>query len=171
MNKALLVMDAQEDFIGDQRNKEKFDYDDVDDLINNINERISFYEENNYEVIYVTTVFPNNFFYRKFAKYGISGSFGAKIDAKIKIVSENYFEKQTQNAFKNKNLVKFINEKGITHIELVGVDGSCCIAKTAEGARTLNLKVNILRNSVGTAYPHKINKISKRLEQYGIAYI
>ena len=51
MNKALLVMDAQEDFIGDQRNKEKFDYDDVDDLINNINERISFYEENNYEVI------------------------------------------------------------------------------------------------------------------------
>ena len=62
MNKALLVMDAQEDFIGGQRNKEKFDYDDVDDLINNINERISFYEENNYEVIYVTTVFPNNFF-------------------------------------------------------------------------------------------------------------
>lgn len=171
MNTALLVMDAQEDFIGEQRDKEKFDYDDVDDLIKNINERISFYEENNCEVIYVVTVFPNNFFYRKFAKYGISGSFGAKIDPKIKIVSENYFEKQTQNAFKNKNLVKFITEKNISHIELVGVDGSFCIARTAEGARKLNLNVKILKNSVGTAYPHKIDRVSKKLEQYGIVYI
>lgn len=171
MNKALLVMDAQEDFIGEQRNKEKFDYDDVDHLISNINDKISFYEKNNYEVIYIATVFPNKFFYKKFVKYAISGSFGAKIDEKIKIVSENYFEKQCQNAFRNKNLVKFIKEKKITEIELAGVDGSFCVAKTAEGARKLNLKVNILSNCVGTAYPHKINKISKKLKQYGIAYL
>jgi nicotinamidase-related amidase len=38
MRKALLVIDAQEDFIGEQRNKNKFNYEDVDELVKNIND-------------------------------------------------------------------------------------------------------------------------------------
>jgi len=43
MKKALLVIDAQEDFIGEQRNKKKFNYEDVDELIKNINDKIKTY--------------------------------------------------------------------------------------------------------------------------------
>ena len=171
MKKALFVMDAQEDFIGEQRNKEKFDYDDVDHLIRSINERISFYEKNNDPVIYIATVYPNNFFFNKFIKYGISGSMGSKIDRRIKIVSENYFEKQSRNAFINKNLKKFIRDNNIDEIELTGVNASCWVTKTAESARKLKLKVNINRDCVQTAYPNRMDKVLKKLEQCGVAYI
>lgn len=171
MNKALFVMDAQEDFIGEQRNREKFDYDDVDHLILSINERISYYDKNNYPVIYIATVYPNNFFFNKFIKYGIAGSRGSKIDRRIKIVSEYYFEKQNKDAFLNKNLKKFIKDNKIGEIELTGVDASYWVAKTAESARKLNLKVNINKDCVQTAYPNRIDRILKKLEHCGVAYI
>ena len=170
MKTALFVMDAQEDYIGEQRNKEKFDYDD-DHLIRNINERISYYEEHKMPVLYIVTAYPNNFFFKKFIKYGITGSKGSKIDKRIKIVSENYFEKQSKDAFDNKNLIKFIKENNIQKVELAGVDASFCIAKTAESARKYNLKVNILNECVATVYPDKITKISKKLIQNGVIYI
>lgn len=62
MKKALLIIDAQEDFIGEQRNKERFNFEDVDNLINNINKKIIFYQRNKDIVIYIASVLPNNFF-------------------------------------------------------------------------------------------------------------
>lgn len=66
MKKALLIIDAQEDFIGEQRNKERFNFEDVDNLINNINKKIIFYQRNKDIVIYIASVLPNNFFIRSF---------------------------------------------------------------------------------------------------------
>jgi nicotinamidase-related amidase len=171
MKKALLVIDAQEDFIGEQRKKEKFNYEDVDELIKNINDKITSYEKNKDEVIYIANVLPNNFFYKKFFPYGIAGSKGAKFDKRIKIVSENYFEKHVGNAFKNNNLVKFIKENQIDTVELIGVDGIDCVFKTAKGARSIDLKVNILSDSVGTVNPEKFIKLSTKLKTLGVAYI
>lgn len=171
MKKALLVIDAQEDFIGEQRKKEKFNYEDVDELIKNINDKITSYEKNKDEVIYIANVLPNNFFYKKFFPYGIAGSKGAKFDKRIKIVSENYFEKHVGNAFKNNNLVKFIKENQIDTVELIGVDGIGCVFKTAKGARNIDLKVNILSDSVGTVNPEKFIKLSTKLKTLGVAYI
>jgi nicotinamidase-related amidase len=171
MRKALLVIDAQEDFIGEQRNKKKFNYEDVDELINNINDKITTYEKNGQEVIYIANVLPNNFFYKKFFPYGIAGSKGAKFDKRIKIVSENYFEKHIGNAFENDNLVKFIKDNRIEQVELVGVDGTLCVFKTAKGARKIGLMVNILSDSVGAVDSEKFIKISAKLKTLGVAYI
>lgn len=171
MKKALLVIDAQEDFIGDQRNKKKFNYENIDELVTNINENIRRYEKNNDEVIYIAQVLPNNLFYRKFFGFTISGSIGSKIDKRIKIASKNYFEKQFDNAFTNKNLLKFIMDKRINEVELVGVDGSGCVAKIAKGAIKAGLKVSILNDSIATITPEKFTKISIKLKQFGVAYI
>jgi len=171
MKKALLVIDAQEDFIGEQRNKNKFDYEDVDELVKNINDKIRTYEKNKYEVIYIANVLPNNFFNKKIFGYGIAGSEGAKFEKRIKIVSENYFEKQVGNAFKNNNLVKFIKDNAINEVELVGVDGIGCVFKTAKGAIKIGLKVTILSDSVGTVNPEKYIKKSTKLKSFGVAYI
>jgi Amidases related to nicotinamidase len=171
MKKALLVIDAQEDFIGEQRNKKRFNYEDVDELVKNINDKITTYEKNNDEVIYIANVLPNNFFYKKLFPYGIAGSKGAKFDKRIKIVSENYFEKHVGNAFQNNNLVKFIKENRIEIVELVGVDGTQCVFKTAKGARKIGLAVNILSDSVGTVNLEKFIKLSTKLKTLGVAYI
>lgn len=171
MKKALLVIDAQEDFIGEQRNKKKFNYEDTEELVKNINDKISIYKKNKDEVIYIANVLPNNFFYKKFFPYGIAGSKGAKIDKRIKIVSENYFEKHVGNAFKNNNLVKFIKENQIGTVELIGVDGIGCVFKTAKGARKIGLKVTILSDSVGTVNPEKFTKLSTNLKALGVYYV
>jgi len=171
MKKALLVIDAQEDFIGEQRNKEKFNYEDLDELIKNINDNINTYEKNMDEVIYIANVLPSNFLNKKFFPYGITGSQGAKFDKRIKIVSENYFEKQVGNAFKNNNLVKFIKDNQISEVELAGVDGIKCVFRTAKGAREIGLKVTLLSDSVGTINPDKFVKVTEKLKASGVAYI
>ena len=171
MKKALLVINAQEDFIGEQRNKNKFNYENVDEVVKNINDKIRTYEKNMDEVIYIANVLPNNLFNKKFFRYGITGSKGVKFDKRIKIVSENYFEKQVGNAFKNNNLVKFIKDKAISEVELVGVDGIGCVFRTAKGAMKIGLEVAILSDSVGTVNPEKFIKISTKLKAFGVAYI
>ncbi len=171
MKKALLVIDAQEDFIGEQRNKKKFNYEDVDDLVKNINNKIITYEKNIDEVIYIANILPNNFFYKKFFGYGITGSRGARFDKRIKIVSGNYFEKQVGNAFRNNNLVKFIKDKGIDEVELVGVDEIGCVFKTAKGAIELGLKVTLLSDSVGPINLEKFIKVSTKFKSFAISYI
>ncbi|BCZ46300.1 isochorismatase [Clostridium gelidum] len=171
MKKALLVIDAQEDFIGEHRNTDKFNYEDVDELVKNINDKIRIYEKNMDEVIYIANVLPNNFLNKKLFGYGIAGSKGAKFDKRIKIVSENYFEKQVGNAFKNNNLVKFIKDNAISEVELIGVDGIGCVFKTAKGAIKTGLKVTILSDSVGTVNPEKFIKSTIKLKAFGVAYI
>ena len=171
MKRALLVIDAQEDFVGDQRNKQRFNYEDIHELVNNINEKIRLYEKNKDEVIYIAEVLPNKFFYRKVFGFGITGSSGAKIDRRIKIVSANYFEKQFANAFTNKNLLKFISNNKIEEVELVGVDSTSCIAATAKGAVKAGLKVKISNECVATVSPEKLTKISNKLKEFGVVYI
>ena len=160
MKKALLVIDAQDDFIGEQRSKKKFDYEnDIDELIDNS------------EVIYVAHVLPSSYINKKFIGYGISGSEGAKINEKIKIVSENYFEKQTPNAFKNNNLRRFIKENDINEVKIVGCDACNAVSATAKGAVELGLKVSVMRSATATVNEERFIKLSSKLKGFGVAYI
>lgn len=170
MDKVLLVIDAQEDFIGEQRSKKKFDYYDVDELIKNINSKIEEYSAQDKQVIYIAHVLPSSLFNRKFIGYGISGTPGAKICEKIKIVCDHYFEKQTANAFKNTNLVKYIRANEISEIEIVGIDVGGSISETAKGALNLGLKVSIPNRCVGTINEEKYNKACTKLKSFGVAY-
>ena len=172
MKKALLVVDAQDDFIGEQRSKKKFDYEnDIDDLIENINKSISNYYSNNDTVIYIAHVIPSSYLNKKFIGYGIAGTKGAKINEKIKIVSGNYFEKHTHNAFKNNNLVKFIKENNINEVEIVGCDACKAVYSTAKGAIDMGLKVTVMKDAVIAMNEKNFIKSSARLKEFGVAYI
>ncbi len=171
MKKALLIIDAQEDFIGEKRNKQRFDFEDVDKLINNINEKIIFYEKNKDIVVYIVNVLPNNFLYKKFFRYTLVGTKGAKLDKRITIISQNYFEKQFGSAFRNNNLVKFIKKNEINKIEMVGVDINGCIFKTAKSAVKIGLNVTISSDSIGIINTKKYIRISNKLKSIGVAYI
>ncbi|WP_026887813.1 isochorismatase family protein [Clostridium beijerinckii] len=171
MKKALLIIDAQEDFIGEQRNKQRFDFEDIDKLINNINEKIIFFERNEDIVVYIVNALPNNFFYRKFFRYTLVGTRGAKLDKRITIISQNYFEKQFGSAFKNNNLVNFIEKNEISEIEMVGVDINGCIFKTAKSAVKIGLNVTISSDSIGIINNERYLKISNKLKSIGVAYI
>ena len=151
MKKALLVVNAQEDFIGEQRSKKKFNYYDVDELVLNINNKIEEYKADNKCVAYIAHVLPSNFFNKKFIGYGIVGTSGAKICENIKIVCDHYFEK--------------------SEIELVGIDVAGSISETAKGALDLDLKVSIPNNCIGKMNEVKYYKVCTRLKNFGVVYL
>ena len=170
--KEYAVYQKQDSSTVNRKNLRQFDYeDDIDELIGNINEAITCYCNNNDEVVYITHVIPSSYINRKFIGYGIAGTEGAKINEKIKIVSENYFEKQTPNAFKNNNLVKFIRENGISEVEIIGCDVCGAVSATAKGAVELGLKVSVMRNAIATINEEKFVKLSTKLKGFGVAYI
>ena len=93
------------------------------------------------------------------------------INEKIKIVSENYFEKQTPNAFKNNNLRRFIKENDINEVKIVGCDACNAVSATAKGAVELGLKVSVMRSATATVNEERFIKLSSKLKGFGVAYI
>lgn len=170
LKKALFVIDVQEDFTGTTARKGPFPLKNSEDLIRKINSHIEKYQKQGDEVIYIAEVVPNNWFWRMAAGMVLRGTEGAKIDKRIKVVSKNYFEKITPSSFKNKALCNFIKDKGITHVELTGIDGAQCVAATADAAVKLGLDVTILKDATGTSVPNKLPKVMEKLKKRGVKY-
>ena len=61
MKKALLVIDIQNDFLWENRDKKKFPYKNIDKLISNINYNIEKNIEEGNEIVYIAHVLDNTF--------------------------------------------------------------------------------------------------------------
>lgn len=172
MKKALLVIDMQNDFIGDNRDKNRFCYKDIDKLISNINSNIEESNKNGDKVIYISHVLGDNFISRKVLKYGISGTEGAQLSNKLKKVSNDYFEKHHGDAFSVKELRFFMENHEIDTVQICGIDEGGCVSLTAKGAAKLGFKVEILKDSVDTIFPmKKVMKFREELKKLGVKYI
>ena len=72
--------------------------------------------------------------------------------ADLLIVSDHLYDKKSPSAFSNPSLETDLKELGVTEIEMIGVDGNCCVKKTcldavaAGFAVTLNLPCIAARN-------------------------
>ena len=150
MKKALLVIDTQEDFIKEYKDKNRFE------LIQTINKYINEYDKNNLEVVYIKTVLPNSFFRRKFYGYTISGTKGAKIPSNINIVSEEIFRKKSGDAFKNSLLIKYLRSKGICKVDIIGIDKIGGVTKSKLSALKFGFKAEVLDININ-------NKENKKL--------
>ena len=66
----------------------------------------------------------------------------------LKIVSECSFTKRWPSAFSSDDFVQFIQNLKVDTINMVGVDGRCCVARTALEAVKRGYKVRIYLDSV-----------------------
>jgi nicotinamidase-related amidase len=171
MNKALLVIDVQEDIIGENRCKKRFSYKNPELLIQNINNSIEDYRQKGYVIIYIAEVFPKMLLSKLFVRRLIRGTEGVKLVKGLNIVSDNYFEKIKSSAFSNKKLCQFIYEKHIDKVVLCGFDGALCVAATAKAAHKLGFKVNIIKNSVDAFNDNRAEKVKVKFKKLGIKYI
>jgi len=171
MNKALLVIDVQEDYLGEKRNKKRFYYENPDLLIQNINKAIEKYKNEGFEIIYIAHIFPNFITNKLIFGFSIRGTEGAKLVKSLNIVSKNYFEKNVGNAFSNKNLCQLLKEKRIGKIVLCGIDEAGCVGITAKGAERLGLKVSIIKNATDTVFIKRAIKFREKLKKLDVKYI
>lgn len=150
MKKALLVIDVQEDFINEYKNKNK--------IIGIINKYINEYNENGSEIVYIKTVLPNSFFRRKFYGYTISGTKGSKIPSNINIVSESIFYKKSGNAFNNSLLIKYLRAKGVGKVDIIGINKIGGVTKTKNKAEKFDLKSELLDSDISFSRDNKSNE-------------
>ncbi len=155
--KSLIVIDMQEDYVGDQRNKKRYCYD-TKQLISNINERIKDYPLEN--VVYIT----NKFFweFNKSPKILVSG---------LKVVSTKIFEKRANSAFSNKDFISYLEKENIDEVELVGVDGNFCVAATALDGCKKNYSVICNESCIGASDRKKFEKVKEILLKKGVKFL
>ena len=154
--KFLLVIDMQEDYTGELRNKKKFPYD-INSLIENVNNKIDSYPKEN--VVYV----KNQFFWE-------SKKCEKKLSKGMNIVSNQIFTKRNSNSFKNIEFANYLKEKNVTELEIIGIDGNYCVKATAIEAVKSNYKVYLDENCIGIANPKKFEKSKMKMKKMGINF-
>src|SRR5574341_396700 len=169
--KALLVIDVQEDYTGTMA-KPPFPYKDSGRLITTVNKLIDKAHKKNILVLYVKQEF-NGFWGRLFSKMfaggtAIKGTPGAEIDKRISIVSDNVFSKPKADAFSNPKLEAFLNSHQVNELYIVGLDAEYCVHLTAKGALNRGYNVSIITNSILLRAEKKWDDLLKKYIKEGI---
>ncbi|MCR5342093.1 MULTISPECIES: cysteine hydrolase family protein [unclassified Butyrivibrio] len=145
--RALVVIDMQEKYM------DRYD----DGLVENINKKIKLaHEEEDVSIVYVKNV-------------GVTGNnTGYELTDDLLLVSDLVFEKRRPSAFSSKEFAHKIKSLKTTELELIGIDGSSCVAKTAMDALKLGYKTEIVRACVGARNDKVYEKTLKKLEDAGV---
>ena len=178
MKKALLVVDMQEDFMGENRDKINFKsngtYGDdihIQGLIQRLNKHIERTKEEGNLVVYIQQQFPNELFYRKVFNFAIKGTDGVKILKDVKIVSDHFFTKMFGSAFTNRKLKTFLKDHGITEVEIAGIDATKCAFFTAKSSAKIGFKTYMIKDAIDSVYPEAVPRCEQELKSLGVQYI
>ena len=166
MSKALLVIDMQEILVGKNHAK-LFTYD-TEVLLRNVNRRISEYPPQN--VYYIRKIMKKNLLNRLSPVQAFDGTPEADLAGDLKVVSGKNFTKYGGDAFENPTLTEDLRAAGISHVDIVGVDGCGCVPLTAEGAVREGLTAHILSDAVATMSPKREAKQRTRITALGVVY-
>ncbi|MBO4458681.1 MAG: cysteine hydrolase [Butyrivibrio sp.] len=142
----LLVIDIQEKYMEFYRA----------DLIDAVNAHIAYAKENNIPVIYIKNV-------------GLLGdSEDYKFADELKIVSDDIFLKKIPSAFSNDLFFKRLKEMVIDTIDVVGVDGRCCVYKTVMDAVKLGYRVRLHLDAIAARSDKFYSKELESMKAAGV---
>ncbi len=165
--KALLVLDIQNDFTGENA-KMAVDTNQAKVMIANLNKIIDKAKENQLTVIYIGNEYSKfdvlNIF-RNFAS--IKGTDGAKIDEKLHVVTNYYFSKQKENAFSNPELAAFLKQQNISELYIGGLYAEACIYSTIKSAIRHNYPITVLTDCIATKTEKKRTEMIEKYKKFG----
>ncbi len=146
--KALMVIDMQEDYIG-QNSRYNY-YPSL--LIEKVNERIVSANRAGILVIYVKNKGKRN-----------KETYVSDFVKELVIVSNCWIEKGKASVFAEDSLLELLKEKGISKIEIIGIDGNCCVASSALDASKLGFSVVCPLEYIGIKDKRKFLKTKEKL--------
>lgn len=153
----LLIIDMQEDYTGENRNRKRFPYD-IDPLIDNVNNRIDSYSREH--IVYI----KNQFFWE-------SPKREKSLSKGMNVVSDQIFTKRNNNSFKNIEFANFLREKNVTELEIIGIDGNYCVKATAIAASKAGYEVFLNENCIGIADTKKFRKSKMKIKRIGVRFL
>ena len=169
MNKALLIIDMQNDYLWDKR-KKKFSYN-TEELVNNVNNTINRYKKD-CDIIYISHLIQNLPTNKFLFGFSIEGTKGAELYDKLKIVSNLKFNKYFGDAYTSKAFDEHIEKNNYDTVYICGLDECGCVYHTAKGALKRHKEVYIIKDATACRYSkNKLNKKRNELISLGIKYI
>lgn len=145
---ALVVIDMQEDYIGEKSKYGLFSQ----QLIEKINKRIASAEEAGEMVIYV-----KNKGMRKKEVYV------SDFVQELSIVSNYIIEKGKPSVFESNTFLDMLRDNGILQIELIGIDGNSCVAFSAIDASRSGFSVIFPLEYIGIHNNERFIKTREKL--------
>jgi len=168
--KALIVVDMQNDYLWEQR-KPMFSYDTAE-LVGNVNKAIHSYKDNGWDIIYISQIFPNIITNRWIIGFSIANTEGAKLYGGLDVVSDLCFDKNLPNAFTAKKFREFFNSQGYDEVVVCGLDECGCVGATALGTVKAGVRTSLLKSCTGCRYKaEKQAKQHEKLTKNGVEYI
>lgn len=165
--KALLVVDMQNVCVG-ERHTPYFRYDNKK-VLDAVNHVIDSNAEN--IVVYIRNIMKKGIV-NKFAPFhAYEGTEEVELVSGLHRVSDFVFDKYAGDAFSNEALERFLQEKNIDEIEVIGVDGGGCVALTALGAVKRGYQVTVNTQAIGTMFHKNKEKCFKRLAERGATFV
>ena len=169
MDTALLVLDIQKDFIGDQARMSVAKHQ-VEPMLEKVNTIIEQFNSHGIPVVYIGNEFePHQWvtnFFRKNA--AIKGGKGAELDERLLIVNDLYFSKNKANALSNDELVSYLKANKVKHIVIVGLFTEGCVTATALGSKLNNFTVTVVSDAVASLNDKKRVKALKAMRSKGV---
>lgn len=98
------------------------------------------------------------------------GSYDAEMVSQLLKINNKVFRKYESNAFSNESLVQALKNSQVDEIEVVGVDGGGCVARTAIAGIKLGYKVTLNTSGIGTTFTHKAEEFNKKLKELGAEF-
>jgi len=100
---------------------------------------------------------------------GIAWNRGTELDPTIEAAAAAVVAKRVQDAFENAELDRLLAKLQVGRLELAGLDGCYCVAKTALGALNRKFTVVVLRRCVMTSAPDRWNQWCQ-IPRSGLSY-
>lgn len=149
---AILIIDIQEGTIGNSSFVDSYNQQ-SDDFMENVNAVITIADSLQIPVIYIKQETEN--WLLNFASNNIlaQGSPGSEFDSRLKIVSNHIFPKQKMDAFSNPDLDKFLIERCITNLFIVGLDAAFSLNLTVFAAQNRGYVIYIIEDAVLSVIP------------------
>jgi len=154
--RVLIVVDMQEDYIGENT---RYLYE-REKLITNINMRIAEYYTNRDSVIYIKNL-----------KVRSNENYVSEFIPDLNVVSDIVIIKDKSSCFSNPVLLNYLNEHSIKDIEVVGIDGNCCVKSTASDAVKAGYSASIKENCIGVLNKHRFIQSKDKLLKSGVSIL
>jgi nicotinamidase/pyrazinamidase len=172
--KALLVMDIQEDYTGTTA-KPPYPYKDSERLITNVNKIIEDASKKGIIIIYIRQEF-DGFVGRMMSKFvghgtAIKGNPGTEFDKRINITSDHCFTKPMPDAFTNPKFEELLNDKQVNELYIAGLDAAGCVYFTAKGALKHGYNVAVIKDGIVLLAESKWDELLEKYKKDGIIII
>ena len=122
----LLVIDVQQRYLKNYK----------PDLVKRVNARIREAMSKDIPVVYV----------RNTGRSGKDNNF--ELADELEVSSDIIFKKQFPSAFSNPDFEPFLTRANIDTINVVGVDGMCCVPRTVMDSLERGIKINLLMDAI-----------------------